>query len=229
METLLSSRWPLAAALIPALVDWYAVARSDKRLEYVFKPATMVVLVAVLFALLRGGVANDGWQAGWFLVGFVLSLGGDIFLMLPAQRFFLPGLISFLLGHVAYIAGLNPTLPPAQPGLLVLLVAIALIGGALFREIASGLRAHGHHRLLAPVAVYSVVISLMLWSAWATLLRPDWSDARRLIVIAGATLFFVSDSILAWDRFVRPFSFARLATMVTYHLGQLALAASIFG
>jgi uncharacterized membrane protein YhhN len=42
-------------------------------------------------------------------------------------------------------------------------------------------------------------------------------------VATGGALFFASDTILAWNRFVQPFDGARLLTRITYHLGQVGL------
>jgi len=221
--------WALIIALILAGVDWLAVARSRKRLEYVFKPATLLTVI-VGAGLLTGG-PHDAWQARFFLPGLVFSLVGDVFLMLPGveagspRSYFLPGLVAFLLAHLCYITGLNPTLPP-RPA-LVLLVVVAVIGLTLYRSIAAGLRRRGRTALLVPVALYSLVLSLMLLSAWATLFRPEWTPLRRGLVVVGGTLFFASDTMLAWDRFITPSTSARLRVIVTYHLGQVALAASI--
>ena len=43
----------------------------------------------------------------------------------------------------------------------------------------------------------------------------------------GALLFFVSDYLIARDRFVRPLPWAPLAIMVLYHLGQAGLVLSL--
>jgi len=214
---------PFVVSLVLAAVDWFAVARRHKRLEYVFKPATLVAILVGAWLLTRG--PHDAWQAPFFLVGLAFSLAGDVFLMLPGERFFLPGLVAFLLGHVSYIVGLNQTLPP-WPALVVLVVVVA-IGATLYRSIAAGLRRQGQTALLAPVAVYSLVLSLMLFSAWATLFRPAWTLLRQAPVIVGASLFFASDAMLAWDRFVKPSFLLHFLVIVTYHLGQMALAASI--
>jgi alkenylglycerophosphocholine/alkenylglycerophosphoethanolamine hydrolase len=40
----------------------------------------------------------------------------------------------------------------------------------------------------------------------------------------GAASFFISDSILAWNKFVTPLSRASFKVMVTYHLGQILIA-----
>jgi uncharacterized membrane protein YhhN len=213
----------MAISLFLAFIDWLAVARRHKRLEYVFKPATLVAVLISAWLLTWG--PHDAWQARFFLPGLACSLAGDVFLMLPGARFFLPGLVVFLLGHICYIVGLNPTLPPWPA--LVPLVVVAVVGVTLYRSIAAGLHRQGRTALLAPVALYSLVLSLMLVSAWATLFRPEWGPLRRGLVIVGASLFFGSDAMLAWDRFVASSSLLHLLVIITYHLGQLALAASI--
>jgi uncharacterized membrane protein YhhN len=212
-----------AAALFVAVLDWLAVHHERRRAEVVFKPATLVIVVVAAWLVTRG--PHDAWMARFFLPGFVFSLAGDVFLMLPGERFFVPGLVSFLLAHVCYIVGLNPTLPPLPA--LIPLAVIAVLGALLFRGIASGLRKREQSALLVPMAIYSLALSLMLFSAWATLFRPEWTPLRRGLVIAGASLFFASDSMLAWDKFVQLLPGGHTKVMITYHLAQLSLAASI--
>lgn len=213
----------LIVVLLFAAGDWLAVARDRRNLEVVCKPATLLTLLIGAWLLTRG--PHDAWQARFFLPGLGFSLAGDIFLLLHGKRFFLAGLVAFLLAHVCYIAGFNPTVPPWPS--FAILIPIAGIGALLLRGLARGLRRHGAGRMLAPVAIYSVVLSVMLFSAWATLFRPEWVALRRGLAVGGASLFFLSDAMLAWDRFVTPFPLARLWIHVTYHLGQIALAASI--
>jgi uncharacterized membrane protein YhhN len=76
----------------------------------------------------------------------------------------------------------------------------------------------GHPRLLAPVALYIVVIAAMLATALAT---------GNAVAGVGAALFVSSDTMIAWNRFVRPFRAADVGIMVTYHLGQAALVLSL--
>jgi len=79
----------LVISLILTLVDWLAAARRWKRLEYVFKPATLVAVLVGAGLLTRG--PHDAWMACFFLAG-------DVLLMLPGERFFLSGLVAFLPG-----------------------------------------------------------------------------------------------------------------------------------
>jgi uncharacterized membrane protein YhhN len=213
----------LIVAMVFAAGDWLAVARGRRRLEYVCKPATMLGILIGAWLGTRG--SHDVWQVQFFLPGFALSLAGDVFLMLRKKRFFLPGLGAFLLAHVCYLIGFNSTLPPGRA--LLVLIPVAGTGVILFQGLAQGLRKRGQERMLAPVAIYSLVLSGTLFSAWATLFRPDWGALRALFAVVGASLFFVSDAMLAWDRFVRSFPRARLWVHMTYHVGQIGLAASL--
>ena len=204
--------WAAAATFaVFAVADWVAVARDHRRAEYVLKPATLAALVALALLL---DAANGSRQA-WFVVALVLSLTGDVFLMLPSDRF-VQGLGSFLLAHVAYTIGLNldggraPAL--ALSALLVLAAAVPL--GV---RVTRGARAHDP-RLGVAVTLYVVVISAMVVSALAT--GAAWA-------IAGALFFYASDALIGWTRFVGDLRGHRLGIMATYHIGQGALVVSL--
>ncbi len=203
----------LSIPLLLALLDWLAVHFGWRRIGYLTKPAVMLALI--------GWLASMGAIHGaliWFLIALVFSLLGDVFLMLPREQF-LAGLVAFLLAHLAYVIGLNPAPPPVNlPALLVALM-VGVTGGHLFRTIA----ARVPPKMRKPMLAYAGVISLMLLSAFLTLIRPDWNPQAGLEVSLGAFLFFLSDTLLAWDRFVRPLKHARLKVRVTYHLGQILL------
>lgn len=212
-----------AVAVACALVDWFAVARQRRRLEFVFKPATMVAVIAG--AVLLMPVARSGWLAWWFLPALVFSLAGDVFLMLPADRWFLPGLFSFLTAHGCYIIGLNRTLPPVLS--LLLVVPIVVLDALVLGRIVAGVERKGASHLRIPIIVYGVILSLTLFSGWATWFRPAWTPAGRGLVSVGATFFFISDLMLAWDRFVERSHRLHILVIVTYHLAQFALAAAV--
>jgi len=215
--------WLLIPALATGIVNWIAVARAQKRVEYVVKPGTLILVIIAALLLMRG--APDERLALFFVLGLCFSLAGGVFLMLPGERFFIPGLISFFIAHVFYIIGLNPTLPPL--GSVIVMIVVAALGVMLYTRIAASLRQKGEQAMRVPVGAYATILSLMLFSAWATLFRPDWSAAARFTAILGATLFFASDSMLAWNKFVAPSHALRVGVMVTYHLAQFALAATI--
>lgn len=182
------------------------MTRGDARLEYVAKPATTALLVAAAVALRP----EDPTQRAWFVVALVLSLAGDVFLMLPRDAFVL-GLASFLLGHVAYIVGLAREADDAS-ALLAVPIAFAVVVGSRV------VRAVDDRTLRGPIVLYMLVISAMACVAVST---GDWRAA------VGALVFMASDSMIAWNRFVSPFPYARVAVMSTYHVAQGLLVLSL--
>jgi len=202
-------------------VDWVAVAKSWKQLEYIAKPGAMVALLAWLWLNI---VPTGALALSWFSIGLLCCLAGDVLLMLP-EVLFTAGLIAFLLGHVVYIVGLN--IGGLLPIEAVLFVPVAAIGAWLARRVTSALKASGRGKLRAPVIVYTVVISLMVVSALAVPFRPGVPLGPALLVGLGAVLFFVSDAVLAWNRFVAPVRGGKLFVIFAYHLGQMALIAGV--
>jgi len=158
----------------------------------------------------------------WFSAGLVFSLAGDVFLMLPEQRF-IAGLVAFLLAQVAYVIGLNTTPLPMTVVTIIILVIVGLVSTRIFLRISQGLVATGNSKLRVPVLVYSIVISLMLFSALLAFVRPSWSPGAALLVGLGAVLFFLSDSLLAWNKFVNPLKNGGLVVIITYHIGQVLI------
>jgi len=205
-------------ALGIALLDWVAVAKQWKTLEYFAKPGVMVALLLSLWS--TGGLSGP---LLWFALGLFFSMWGDIFLMLPREQF-IAGLVAFLLGPIAYLIGFNQPLPPLNLPGLILAVMVGLTAARLARAIVAGLLRSGNASLRLPVLAYSAVISLMLLSALLTLVRPDWDSGDALLASAGAMLFFISDSVLAWNKFVTPLPNGRLLVIITYHLGQALIA-----
>jgi uncharacterized membrane protein YhhN len=215
--------WIFIIAGLFAVLNWYAVTVTNKKIEYIAKTATLTILLIAYAARLPFPL---GWWQVVFGAGLLFSLFGDVFLMLPSDQFVL-GLLSFLLAQIAYIAVFNFGGLELNVATILMVIAIALIAIPVIGSIVSALRKTGRSRLVIPVMVYGLCLSLMFWSTAATLYRPEWSRFDAGLVVFGGTAFFLSDSILAWDRFVKPISRARLLTMVTYHLAQFALTFGI--
>jgi len=203
-----------------AVGDWIAkaretIGRGGRALEYVCKPATLVALIIAAGALDPGADAHS--RRVWFVVALVCSLAGDVLLMLP-RDLFVPGLAAFLVGHVCYLVGFW-TDGPSAPALAVASVVVLAVVVPLGRRILGSIvRAGLPVELRFAVGAYMAVISAMLATALAS---------GNVIAAAGAVLFVASDSMIAWERFVRRFAWAPVAIMVTYHLGQTGLVASL--
>lgn len=201
----------LAVTTVVAVLDWVAVASSTRWLELGAKPAVMVGLIAVAFLLNPANFI----ERDFFVVALGFGLASDIFLMLP-QDMFLMGLVTALVEHIAYIGGFRAR--DFHPDLLLVTVAAVLITAvailpAIYRAVKKD-----HPNLVGPVLAYIGVFVVMVLSAGGT---------GSLAALGGALLFFWSDGLLAWNRFVGPLRGGRLANIVLYHVGQALLVLSL--
>ena len=212
----------VAIAVGVGALDWIAVARRNRRAEYLLKPLTMLVLIAAAVSL---GSDDRTYVLLLTLAALACSLAGDVFLMLP-RDLFVAGLGSFLLAHIAYIAAFIANAGPLEPAVVV---SVAVIAGFMYSRLFRGMLATGQQPLAAPVAVYVLAISTMVVSALAAAGREDWSTGRSAFAIAGALLFFASDGMIGWRRFVGDFRGSRVAIMATYHLAQAGLVLGLLG
>jgi len=119
-------------------------------------------------------------------------------LLYDGAGFFMAGLLLFLLAHGAFTSafllggGRGPLDPIALLGLGVILVASAYLVYKLWPHIGRGLR--------GPVLLYALAISLMVGAAYV-LLGGRWPSYVTFPITAGAVSFYLSDAILAWNRF----------------------------
>jgi uncharacterized membrane protein YhhN len=203
----------LGVAALFAVGDWVAVVRGDRRLEYLCKPAATIALVGVAATL--DAVSAD--RQAWFIAALVLSLVGDVFLMLPRDRLVF-GLGAFLVAQVAYTVGFAHGATGAEGDYVIGAALVALVAVPLVVRFVRALRASGRTELVPPVIVYMLAIGAMVTSATAS--GNAWA-------IAGAWLFLASDAAIAETRFVEPREGGQLFIMVTYHLAQAGLVLSL--
>jgi uncharacterized membrane protein YhhN len=197
----------LALAALVALANWWSRWRDDERLEERTKPVVTVLLV-VAAAVLDADPNGARW---WFVAALVCCLAGDVALLPRVDRFPV-GLGSFLAGHVLFAAG-AVVIGVRWAWLVLPLVVVGALGALVVRPMLRG--AGG----LAPAVVAYFVAIGVSGSMVAVTGRP-WA-------LVGATAFTVSDSILGWNRFVRPVRWAPVAVMVTYHLALLGLVLAL--
>jgi uncharacterized membrane protein YhhN len=211
--------WPLAAATL--LSGLLAVAAAPWALglpwlNFVFKPLT--TLLIIVYAWPRG--AGRPVVRRWVLAGLWLSLAGDVALLWP-QGGFLPGLVSFLLAHLAYLRAFTRDgvrlaarpLPFVLYGLLA-----ALILWQLWPGVGAGLR--------GPVLAYVACLASMAAQAAVVGLQARGTPRQRagLWLAVGGALFLCSDALLATNRFAAPLPLSGLWILVTYWLAQWCIA-----
>ena len=203
----------LIAVTLGAVASLLTAIRSgDRILEVVSKAAASASFVAL--GLLRW--AGDGSVGGWIVAGLLLCAAGDL-LLLGSGRSFDLGLLSFLLGHCAYIGAFATALPPSAWWRVAVVPLVLAAAGAL-RWLWPHL---GRRRL--PVVAYIVAISVMVWGAVAVVR----AGAFPATAAAGAFLFYVSDLAVARHRFVKPEFLNRGIGLPLYFAGQVLIALSI--
>lgn len=191
----------------------YGKYMRQKFVHYAFKPLTMLLILSLAWERTLSSPSSYGYLV---VSGLALSLFGDIFLMLPARRI-KPGLAAFLAAHILYIIAFSQGIQVRSFGVAVpALILGAIVYAWIFRNIR-GLR--------LPVLAYVLVISALVWVAINRYL--SLAEGKSLLVMVAALLFFLSDSVLAINRFGKKFFLADILVLSTYFAAQLLFGLSI--
>ena len=141
-------------------------------------------------------------------IALFFSLLGDIFLMFKGQTFFVLGLGSFLMAHLAYVVLFKTQFQFNLAKSLPIALAIFFYFIFLKKEIPDD--------LFIPVAVYCCVIT---WMAIYAVGRNTSPKSYQFVLI-GAILFVISDALIAFNKFHEPLKYSSLWVMGTYGLAQ---------
>jgi len=206
--------------LVSALLS--IVALSDmglpRELAFLAKPLTTVLII--LYAWPRG--AAQPRMQRLLRAGLLFSLGGDIALLWPEQGF-LPGLVSFLIAHLCYILGFASQGRLARPWWPFAMFAV--IAGAVLLRLWPGIAAE----LRLPVLVYVACLASMAAQAWCWW-RSSLGQAGEALArnaAWGGTLFLLSDSLIAINKFAGAVPLAALWILASYWVAQWLLASSL--
>ncbi|HDP68282.1 MAG TPA: lysoplasmalogenase [Candidatus Marinimicrobia bacterium] len=197
--------------------------RKNKLHISIFKPAlTILVIAVVVTAMLSGDQMSPAYSV-FILLALLFSLGGDIALIFQEnQKAFRLGLLLFLITHIIYASAFvrfSGLAVASLAGTVTLAVLAAVVYMVLYPQLGS---------LKIPVLIYILIISYMLNRAIATHISPVFSSLQAWRISIGAALFYLSDLMLALNRFGYPFKSNRLS-LVLYYGGQLGIALSTFG
>lgn len=183
------------------------------------KPLLMPLLAIVMAASLQNHTLGI-FRNRLILIGLFFSWLGDVFLMLVDLKpdFFLAGLSAFLITHILYsVAFYNIgrthslcwNLTTFSTTIIIFISAIILLL-LLWPKLGA---------MRIPVLVYSCCISVMaVLSLWIWLKYKSFFSSLLLL---GALLFMLSDSLIAINRFHTTFDGAGFWIMLTYGLAQL--------
>lgn len=206
-----SSRLPAAtlASAVLAIVSapW---ALGLPWLNFVFKPLTTLLII------------THAWPRGhdlplarrWVLAGLFFSLAGDVFLMWPKEGF-LPGLVSFLLAHLAYLWAFTRVAGLASRPLVF--AAYGVVAAVILSQLWPGVPG----ALRGPVVAY--VLCLASMAAQAAVVWRRGADRGAVLAIGGA-LFMASDALLATNKFAAALPLSSLWILATYWAAQWCIA-----
>jgi len=157
----------------------------------------------------------------FILLGLIFCLGGDVFLALPREKMFRFGLVSFLLGHLFYVAAFLYVAGVNSWTFIGMALSLIVSGGVYF-----WLQPHlGSMKI--PVICYIIVITAMVVGAWTVLAADELTLGGRMLVFSGALGFYFSDVFVARQRFLKAEFFNRLVGLPLYYGGQFLLAFSV--
>ena len=195
----------------------YCEKKKD-RLPLLFAKS-LLSLLFVITALLQPHPVPAYYH--YLLIGLIFCLVGDVCLALPQKKAFMGGLIAFLVGHVFYIfsfLSLTSIFYWISIGVLIIFVVSAFI----FLWLRPHLKA-----MLIPVLLYILVITVMASGAWTVFWMSSFSISGRTLILVGALCFYVSDVLVARNKFIKEEYRNRLLGLPLYYAGQFMLAFSI--
>lgn len=186
------------------------------RVSYLPGVAKCLASVGFLWVAYSAGAFQSPFGICMF-VGLFFSFWGDAFLIGSGNNFFLAGLVSFFLAHVAYgIAfAMYSFSPLATVGAVIVMIPHTIV---IYRWLSP----HLDKVLFAPVVGYMIVITLMVALAAGT-----WGRPAAFFIVVGAVLFYISDLFVARSKFIESGMINGLIGLPIYYGAQLILAYSI--
>ncbi len=185
-------------------------------------PASLKRALVKTIAIVSLAVLALELQAPWTLIAALLFASvGDFFLAFDGEKPFKAGLAGFMLAQVAYVvlfynmANGNFGLLWGQP--LRFVVIAVVVAHAL--KLATQLVLRLPSNMGSLIAAYAIVITLMGISSLAF---ASWT------IVIGALLFIVSDSLIAYERFlldteVNQHPWISPAVWLSYYLAQVMI------
>lgn len=200
--------------LVAGIAHLFTLSIELAALHWILKLGTM----ALIWGYASTAVTVHAAYKRYILAGLLFCMAGDAFLLVSGSTWFMLGLSAFLIGHLIYIAAFANRRKPSLSAYLAVVPIAAYAAFMAYRLHAAMFADQENNSMWIPVLAYLIVISAMLWMALL-------SGNRNAML--GAVCFVLSDSILAWNKFIGAFSAAGVLIMLTYFAAQLLIASSV--
>ncbi len=205
--------------LIATISDLFFLIEPNSGARLFSKPLILLSLIAYFFKLSKP--ISSTFLAKSILAALIFSCIGDILLLWP--QWFVYGLGSFLMAQVCYIIGFRLAQQnPSRLGQINFVKAfiynlpIYLIAAFTFYLILPNLG-----NLKIPVIAYILVIVSMVTTARERFKKCNPASFWQVFI--GASLFFVSDGVIAISKFYQSFPESDVIIMGTYASAQLLI------
>lgn len=196
-----------------AILTIYGKYSKYKIIHYIFKPLTMALIISL--AVISSSHIYSSYKY-LILAALIFSFLGDVFLMLPSNKF-IQGMLTFLAAHILYSLAFVQNVEVYHYLILILILIYAvIIYLVLYKKL---------DKLRIPVLLYVIAVAIMGWLAVNRYL--NFHDTKSLCVLIGGSLFLLSDSAWAINRFRKEFRAAEVIILGSYFSAQLLLVLSV--
>lgn len=194
-----------------AIIEIIADLMDFTPLVYATKPLLMLTLLVFYYLQVKQKMtSNDKLM----LIALVFSMLGDTFLMFGNQLFIF-GLGAFLITQICYSLIFNKPSKLNWIARVLIFVYVILFINLLKNSVPE--------ELFLPILLYSLVIGLMGMKAW----ERDVNRNSFQKVAIGATLFILSDSFIAYNKFIQEIPLNTIWIMGTYVIAQYLIVIGI--
>lgn len=185
---------------------------------------TLNSLGFILVSIICGIIGNNINLLKVFLPGFVFCFIGDFVLGLynntKEQKYFLVGLFSFLLGHIAFILAYTKIQDFMIIDIVFPIIAIVIT------YLLSNLKNMHCNKMTPLVCVYSFFVSLLFSKSIHILLI--FKTTQFIFLAVGSSLFLISDILILFLYFYQKHSPAvAILNLATYYYGIFFIALSL--
>ncbi|SMG39673.1 Uncharacterized membrane protein YhhN [Marivirga sericea] len=185
-------------------------------LHQICKPLLMIALLIYFWE--KSDNRKDEKWVSYVTLALAFSWIGDIMLLFTFKHFmfFFAGIGAFLSAHIVFIIAYKKATFKDKLAIkwsvfpFIVVAYLALMAYLILPYIDSVIQ--------VPVTLYALVLALMILVAWFR--KGNTTDESFQLVVLGATLFTISDSILAINRFSHTIPFSGVAIMGTYIIAQ---------
>lgn len=199
--------WVFLPAAIAATFATAAGQYGTRRYYMFSKPLPLLALLVAV------ALAPQFPAQAWLMTTLALAWLGDIALLFPA-RGFLPGLLAFLLSHLAMLFALNH----AGVTVSVNAVLIAVVVASLMTVVLWPKKKLLRVAVWCYCLILALVVTLAVSFGWHS---PDWRE-----LVPAAVLFAFSDAVLGWNKFRRPLRYGQLLILSSYFAAQCLFVAA---